>query len=93
MSFQPLLIITKMIGDVYKSSNGQEAGYFCVMKIEKGQVYHSPLFWNNDIMIFKLSIAGFVNRYDKVEYQLPNNLIQARYDHELMKRRIKIAHK
>lgn len=72
-----------MRGKVYKAAAG---GYVVVTDLDREQVTYSPLFWRDKIDYFQASLNFFNAWHKPLTVSMPNPTIQARFDHELMRR-------
>lgn len=61
-------------------------GYFMVMKLKQDIVIYSPLFWNEEVVYMKTTVERFVEWFKPCEGCTGMPIIQARYDHQLMRR-------
>lgn len=72
-------------GEVYCKKDAM-TGYFIVMRYNKESVTISPLLWAEEIIYQKCSIRDFKLEYKVHSGNVGRPIIEARYDHEKMRR-------
>lgn len=72
-------------GEVYCKKEAM-TGYFMIMSYSKEKVVISPLFWSEHIIYQECKLHDFELGYKTHSGLVGRAMIQARYDHERMRR-------
>lgn len=71
-------------GDLYKVEG--TGGYVMIMKINGDMITYSPLFWTEKIVTFKSEKNDFMRHHEKSDHPRSIPVVEARLDHEIMRR-------
>lgn len=72
-------------GEILVSKN-EATGYFMVMGFKSIDLIVSPLFWCDKIIYKTIDSFTAKYQYKRHDGRIPSPIVQARYDHEKMRR-------
>lgn len=73
------------LGSVWTHKEGS-SGYYMAMEVDKKEVTFSPIFGYKKLIYGCVPRSCFERLYSLHNGQVGNSTVQARYDHEVMKR-------